>query len=91
MASDEETVNRLMDTALQSTEFAMINLLNAEGFDKSDPVKPLLDDLSISYQSFLMEFETNGFLVHLIINMMPYAERIVLLIKNTSKIAIKAV
>ena len=61
MASDEETVNRLMDTALQSTEFAMINLLNAEGFDKSDPVKPLLDDLSISYQSFLMEFETNGF------------------------------
>lgn len=61
MASDEENVNRLMGTALQRGELAMINLLNAEGFDKSDPVKPLLDDLSISYQSFLMKFETDGF------------------------------
>ena len=66
MAADEENVNRLVGTALQrrvdfSTDCCLINLLSSEGFDNRDNVKSLLDELSISYQHFLMEYEKTGF------------------------------
>lgn len=60
MAADEENVNRLIGTALR-TGCSFINLMNAEGFDNRDAVKPLLNDLSISFQHFLMEYDQAGF------------------------------
>jgi DNA phosphorothioation-dependent restriction protein DptH len=60
MADDEENVNRLIGTAL-GTGCSFINLMNAEGFDNRDAVKPLLNDLSISFQHFLKEYDQAGF------------------------------
>ncbi len=60
IAADEENVNRLIGTALR-TGCSFIDLMSAEGFDNRDDVKPLLDELSISYQRFLMEYDKTGF------------------------------
>lgn len=64
MATDEETVSRLFGTALR-THCSLTDIMSAEGFDNSDPIKPLLNDLSVAFQRFLGEYVRNGFFVAL--------------------------
>ena len=62
MARDEEEVNRLIGTALNSENCNMIDLtsvLDADGRDEARRLK--VDDLSIQYQKYLREFQKSGF------------------------------
>jgi DNA phosphorothioation-dependent restriction protein DptH len=62
MARDEEEVNRLIGTALESTERSMVDLLTAISPDEVDEARSLLiNDLSLKYQKFLREFQETGF------------------------------
>lgn len=62
MARDEEEVNRLIDTALQSEECSMIDLLTAVSSGGESETKDLLiSELSLEYQILLRSFRENGF------------------------------
>ncbi|NMB42478.1 MAG: ATP-binding protein, partial [Firmicutes bacterium] len=62
MAQDEEEVNRLIGTALESADCSMIDLLFAvsQG-EKEEVVDLLINDLSLEYQKFLWKFQEVGF------------------------------
>ena len=61
MARDEESMNRIAATALQSRKRFMVDLLKVEGIDRSDDITRLLLELSRCHQMFVQEVCDFGF------------------------------
>lgn len=62
MSRDEEELNRLISTALQSKKCTVFDLIDAVGLDEREEVKDLsVNEMSLKYQRFLGEFQVTGF------------------------------